>query len=171
MEFEFDPAKSASNKAKHGIDFEEAQELWKDPDRALAPVLTGGEARFVAIGKIGDKVWRQFSRGATIASESFRFVARERTRSSVMKKFSAKAFDAKFDAGDDIDAFVDWAKMRRPGRDTRRVNVDFPGWIVEALDREAGRLGVTRQALVKLWIAERLDSAPPPSPVGERGRG
>ena len=70
-----------------------------------------------------------------------------------MKKFSAKAFDAKFDAGDDIDAFVDWAKMRRPGRDTRRVNVDFPGWIVEALDREAGRLGVTRQALVKLWIA------------------
>ena len=49
--------------------------------------------------------------------------------------------------------------MRRPGRETRRVNVDFPGWVVEALDREAQRLGVTRQALVRLWIAERLERA------------
>ena len=57
MEFEFDPAKSAANKAKHGIDFEEAQELWKDPDRALAPALAAPERRLVAIGKIGDKVW------------------------------------------------------------------------------------------------------------------
>jgi len=76
-----------------------------------------------------------------------------------MKKISAKEFDAKFDAGDDISAFVDWSKTRRPGRETRRVNVDFPGWVVEALDREAERLGVTRQALVKLWIAERIDRA------------
>jgi len=57
MEFEFDPAKSAANKAKHGIDFDEAQELSKDPDRALAPALTGSEPRIVAIGKIGDKIW------------------------------------------------------------------------------------------------------------------
>jgi hypothetical protein len=49
--------------------------------------------------------------------------------------------------------------MRRPGREIRRVNVDFPGWVVEALDREAERLGVTRQGLVKLWIAERLGKA------------
>jgi len=47
--------------------------------------------------------------------------------------------------------------MRRPGRETRRVNVDFPGWVLAALDREAQRLGVTRQALIKLWIAGRLD--------------
>ncbi len=76
-----------------------------------------------------------------------------------MKKFSANEFEAKFDAGEDISEFVDWSKMRRPGRETRRVNVDFPGWVVEALDREAGPLGVTRQSLVKLWIAERLDKA------------
>jgi len=87
-----------------------------------------------------------------------------------MKKISAKAFDARFEAGEDIDAFVDWTKTRRPGRETRRVDVDFPGWIVEALDREAERLGVTRDALIKLWIAERLDSAAPPSPVRERGQ-
>jgi len=76
-----------------------------------------------------------------------------------MKKISAKEFDAKFDAGEDISQFVDWSKMRRPGREIRRVNVDFPVWVVEALDREARRLGVTRQALVKLWIAERLGKA------------
>ena len=76
-----------------------------------------------------------------------------------MKKVSAKEFDARFDAGEDISGFVDWARMRRPGREVRRVNVDFPNWVVEALDREAERLGVTRQALVKLWIAERLGKA------------
>jgi hypothetical protein len=54
---------------------------------------------------------------------------------------------------------VDWAKARRPNLKIMRVNVDFPAWVVEALDREARRLGVTRQALVKLWIAERLERA------------
>ncbi len=52
-----------------------------------------------------------------------------------MKKVSAKEFDAKFHAGEDIAEFVDWSKMRRPGREVRRVNVDFPNWVVEALDR------------------------------------
>jgi hypothetical protein len=60
---------------------------------------------------------------------------------NVVKKISANEFEAKFDAGEDISEFVDWSKMRRPGRETRCVNVDFPGWVVEALDREAGRLG------------------------------
>jgi hypothetical protein len=78
---------------------------------------------------------------------------------TTMKKVSANEFDAKFDTCADISEFVDWSKMQRPGRETRRVNVDFPGWVVEALDREARRLGVTRQALIKLWIAERLGRA------------
>ena len=68
----------------------------------------------------------------------------------------ARKFDEKFDAGHDISGDVDWAKARRPNLKTRRVNVDFPGWVVEGLDHEAKRLGVTRQALIKLWIAERL---------------
>ena len=54
---------------------------------------------------------------------------------------------------------VDWEKARRPNLTLKRVNVDFPAWVVEALDRQARRLGVTRQALVKLWIAERLEKA------------
>lgn len=57
MEFEFDPAKSAANKAKHGIDFDEARELWSDQERVFAPALVGSEPRFVAIGKIGGRIW------------------------------------------------------------------------------------------------------------------
>jgi len=71
----------------------------------------------------------------------------------------AHKFDEKFDAGEDVSGDVDWEKARRPNLALKRVNVDFPAWVVEALDREARRLGVTRQALVKLWIAERLERA------------
>jgi hypothetical protein len=55
-----------------------------------------------------------------------------------------------------LSAHVDWGSARRPGLEPHRVNVDFPAWVVAALDREAKRLGVTRQALIKLWIADRL---------------
>ena len=54
---------------------------------------------------------------------------------------------------------IAWEKARRPNLALKRVNVDFPAWVIEALDREARRLGVTRQALVRLWIAERLERA------------
>ncbi len=68
----------------------------------------------------------------------------------------AREFDRKFEAGEDMDAVVDWTKARRPNLETRRVNVDFPSWVIEELDQQARRLGVTRQSLIKLWIAERL---------------
>jgi len=71
----------------------------------------------------------------------------------------ARDFDQKFDSDVDVSRDVDWTKARRPNLEFKRVNVDFPAWVVEALDREARRLGVTRQALVKLWIAERLERA------------
>jgi hypothetical protein len=68
----------------------------------------------------------------------------------------AKTFDRKFDAGEDVNGQLDWSKARRPNVELKRVNVDFPVWVVEGLDRQAERLGVTRQALIKLWIAEKL---------------
>jgi hypothetical protein len=68
----------------------------------------------------------------------------------------ATEFDRKFDAGEDVGADVDWSRARRPNVETRRVNVDFPAGIVEDLDRQASRLGVTRQSLIKMWIAEKL---------------
>ncbi len=68
----------------------------------------------------------------------------------------AREFERKFEAGEDVGGHVDWSKARRPNLEMKRVNVDFPTWVVEGLDRQARRLGVTRQALIKLWIAERL---------------
>ncbi|MHB8293110.1 MAG: type II toxin-antitoxin system BrnA family antitoxin [Acidimicrobiales bacterium] len=69
----------------------------------------------------------------------------------------AEEFDQAFDRGEDVTSALDLTSVRRPGLEQRRVNVDFPAWIVEALDREANRLGVTRQSIIKVWIAERLD--------------
>ncbi|HXY58043.1 MAG TPA: CopG family transcriptional regulator [Methylocystis sp.] len=71
----------------------------------------------------------------------------------------ARSFERKFDAGEDISAHVDWSCARRPNAEPKRVNVDFPRWVIKALDQQAERLGVTRHSLIKLWIAERLDGA------------
>jgi hypothetical protein len=69
---------------------------------------------------------------------------------------TAEELDEKFDNGEDVSAYFDWSKARRPNQEARRVNVDFPAWMVQSLDKEAGRLGVTRQSLIKMWIAEKL---------------
>ncbi|MFH0908856.1 MAG: CopG family transcriptional regulator [bacterium] len=68
----------------------------------------------------------------------------------------AKEFDRRFDAGEDITQFLDLSRARRINQSPRRVNVDFPSWMVDSLDKEAGRLGVTRQSIIKVWISERL---------------
>lgn len=69
----------------------------------------------------------------------------------------AKTFDTDFDAGEDITGSLDLANAKRPKQEQKRVNVDFPKWMIELLDREAGRLGVTRQSIIKVWLAERLE--------------
>lgn len=74
------------------------------------------------------------------------------------KTIAAEEFDRKFEAGEDTDAHVEWSKAQRINEEIKRVNVDFPGWVVAGLDRQAAHLGITRQALIKVWIAERLES-------------
>ncbi len=69
----------------------------------------------------------------------------------------AKEFDKKFEDGKDITRYLDLTKVRRPEQEQKRVNVDFPLWIIQSLDKEAKRLGVPRQSIIKLWIAERLE--------------
>lgn len=69
----------------------------------------------------------------------------------------AKKFDADFDDGKDVTDKLDLSKAQRPLQKRKRVNVDFPSWMVESLDREARRLGVTRQSIIKVWLAERLE--------------
>jgi len=69
----------------------------------------------------------------------------------------AKKFDSDFDAGKNVTSSLDISKARRPLQEQKRVNVDFPTWMIASLDREASRLGVTRQSLIKVWLAERLE--------------
>ena len=71
----------------------------------------------------------------------------------------AKKFEQQFDAGVDITATLDLSKARRVQQDQRRVNVDFPTWMIDSLDREASKLGVTRQSVIKVWLAERLEAS------------
>ena len=69
----------------------------------------------------------------------------------------AHEFDAKFESGDDILGDLDLSKVKRPMQKQKRVNVDFPAWMLESLDREAHRVGVTRQSIIKVWLAEKLE--------------
>jgi hypothetical protein len=71
----------------------------------------------------------------------------------------AKDIDKKFDEGEDISKYLDISKARRPEQEQKRVNVDFPLWMIQLLDKEAKRLGVPRQSIIKVWVAERLKKA------------
>ena len=79
-----------------------------------------------------------------------------------MKKITAEEFDVKFDNGENIDEYLDFSiairlkDMKKVKTETKKVNVDFPEWVIESLDKEAKRIGVTRQSIIKVWIAERL---------------
>ena len=79
-----------------------------------------------------------------------------------MKTITAKEFDKKFDNGEDISEYLDFSNaiklkdVKRLKTETKKVNVDFPEWIIESLDQEAKKIGVTRQSIIKVWIAERL---------------
>ena len=68
----------------------------------------------------------------------------------------AKDFDRKFDEGEDVTRYLDLSQSRRSALEPKRVNVDFPAWMINQLDKEAKRLGVPRQSLIKMWVAERL---------------
>jgi hypothetical protein len=72
-------------------------------------------------------------------------------------KVKARDFDKKFDEDADISKHLDVKKARRPEQEQKRVNVDFPLWMVQLLDKEAKRLGVPRQSIIKVWVAEQLE--------------
>lgn len=71
----------------------------------------------------------------------------------------AKDLDKKFDDGENISEYLDLSKASRPNQEQKRVNVDFPVWMIQSLDKEAKRLGVPRQSIIKIWLAERLQKA------------
>lgn len=65
-------------------------------------------------------------------------------------------FDKIFDENQDITKYLDLAGAERPGHISKRINVDFPVWMIQLMDKESKRLGVTRQSIIKIWIAEKL---------------
>ena len=71
----------------------------------------------------------------------------------------AREIDEKFEAGKDMTGDLDFSKSRRVNQELKRVNIDFPVWVVAKLDKQSKRLGITRQALVKVWIAEKIEEA------------
>lgn len=71
----------------------------------------------------------------------------------------ARELDKRFDEGQDVSKYLDMTKARRPEQEQKRVNVDFPLWMIHLLDKEARRLGVPRQSIIKVWVAERLEEA------------
>ena len=80
----------------------------------------------------------------------------------------AKDFDKNFDEGkDDIVDDLNLSTARRINREQKRINVDFPTWVVESLDREAARIGVTRQSIIKVWLVERLKAEAAHRPLND----
>lgn len=77
----------------------------------------------------------------------------------------AKKFEQQFDEGVDMTATLDLSKAKRVMQEQKRVNVDFPTWMIDSLDREASKLGVTRQSVIKVWLAERLEASASNSPL------
>ena len=73
----------------------------------------------------------------------------------------AKKFEQQFDDGVELTASLNSSKARRVLQEQKRVNVDFPTWMIDSLDREASKMGVTRQSVIKVWLAERLEATPP----------
>ncbi len=74
-------------------------------------------------------------------------------------KTKAKQLDKQFNNDEDITKYLDVSKAHRPEQEQRRVNVDFPVWMIHSLDKEAKRLGVPRQSVIKVWVAEHLEKA------------
>ena len=75
---------------------------------------------------------------------------------------TVEEFDKKFDDGEDISEYLDMSSVRKPNLEPKRINIDFPTWMVTSLDNEARHIGVSRQAIIKTWLAERIQKLTTP---------
>jgi len=122
--------------------------------RVEIPARTTDEPRWLAVGQIDGKHW---SAVVTYREQRIRIISARRSGRRRRHCMRAEEFDQRFDDGEDVTGDLDLAAVRRPALEQRRVNVDFPSWMIESLDREARRLGVARQSIIKFWIADRLE--------------
>ncbi len=122
------------------------------------------ETRYALISRFKTKCYVAIF---TMRENVFRTISVRRCRKNEETNYetiTTKAFDDKFDNNEDISEHLDFSKSMKLKdfsqlkTDTRKVNVDFPEWVIQALDQEAKKIGVTRQSIIKVWIAERLKS-------------
>jgi len=141
MRFDFDPEKSARNLAKHGIDFLMAQAIWNHRDRLETPAKWVNEPRTRVLDESKESSGPRLSRCAMKTRHaSSRSAGRALKKSRITKKVARRPL----------------ARATRPGRQVQRVNVDFPLDFLRAIDADARRIGVTRQAWIKMQLAARL---------------
>jgi len=159
----YGPAKNAANKAKHGIDFDEAQKLWEYAYALTAGAGATEESRCSVVAEQGLNCGQRLLHTEAWQYETFQYDAPGQTRSKTMKRekkkltpISTEEFDRKFDDGEDISEYVDWDSATHINLKPKVVNVSFPTWMVEALDREAAKMGITRQSLIKVVVNEHL---------------
>lgn len=101
-------------------------------------------------------IGQQFLHTEKIKLELFQLEGQEKMK----KKFTkAEELEASFDNNEDISDYLDLENASRPGLEIKRVNVDFPVWMISLLDKEAKKLGVTRQSIIKFWISQKLENA------------
>ena len=159
----FDPAKISSNL---GVFTETSVSL---ADRRLVEIQIGNlklpDGRLVAFDPLVQPESRPFAQTVTPGTYPVSFIrgAAGYSRPAMLViRFSnaeIERFELATIEGQDVGSQVDWSKAKRPDLATKRVNVDFPTWMIESLDREASKLGVTRQSIIKVWLAERLESS------------
>lgn len=155
MKFEYDFQKSEANQLKHGIDFEKAQQLlWNDSDLVEISAKNIDEPRTIFIGKLRTNIGQQLAHFGDLRCVLFLSGGHAKTKPNFMK---AEELDKKFDEGEDVLEHFDLSTIKLTNRAIKRVNVDFPSWMVKSLDKEATRIGVSRQSLIKLWLSERLE--------------
>lgn len=163
LNFEYDANKSIKNKEKHNISFEEARLLWDDKNGIVVPAnIIDNELRYALIATFKRKCYVAIF---TLRDENYRIISVRRcrkTRRKTMQTITVKEFDEKFDKGEDISQYLDFSKslkvkdFEKKMIKSKKINVDFPENILVLLDQEAQRIGVTRQSIIKVWIAERL---------------
>lgn len=78
-----------------------------------------------------------------------------------IQAITPEEFDAKVEAGEDIDPYLDWSKAKRPGLELHTVSLDCPEWMVQALDKAAKKRGITRQSLIKVILTQAIESEMP----------
>ena len=162
MEFDFDPRKSRRNLERHGMDFTTAQRLWDGPHiivpakhvaaKCAMPLLAGLGTGSTLLS-LPSAVTLQGSLARTGPTKDGRGNSMNTSKKTKrIKTISARTFDAKFDRGEDIFPYLDFDKAIV----VKRVNVDFPTWMIHRLDKEASKLNVSRQAIIKMWVHEHL---------------